>query len=332
MRRADLAKRLAVLVVTAAVVLAIAGAGATLEPNADRSPPPTTAEYAPSDVVPEPIPATGTISPDAGAANGTGTVLIDDAHGNRFTRSDVEPLVDALVRLGYRVEFYTEGDLATHLRDADAFVVIDPGSEYPSGDVADVRTFTGRGGRLLMVGEPTRVSVSAGLFGTSITTQESRLTSLASPYGMSVDTRYLYNQETADGNYKHVVAEPTGRGGLTGVDRTTMYTAAAVTAHRGTTLLETTANTRKSPESDVSGRFAVAARKGNALVLGDKTFMSAGRYNVADNEAFIAYVVEFLAGGDYTPPPQPADDAASSPADGGTATAVARVTPADVAP
>ncbi|MFB6121964.1 MAG: DUF4350 domain-containing protein [Haloferacaceae archaeon] len=312
MRRADLAKRVAALVVAAAVVLAIAGAGATLEPDAEPSAPPSTAEYAPSEIVPEPIPATGTISPDASAAEGSGTVLIDNGHGNRFSRSDIEPLVDALVRVGYNVEFYTGGDLAASLRDADAFLVVDPSSEYAPGDVDDVRTFTGRGGRLVMLGEPSRISVSAGLFGTTISARESRLTSLASQYGMSIDTRYLYNQETEDGNYKHVVATSTGRGDLGGVDRTTMYTAAAVTVHRGTTLLETTANTRKSPESDVSGRFPVAVTKGNALLVGDKTFLSSGRYNVADNEAFVAYIVEFLVAGDYNPPPEPEDNATST--------------------
>ncbi|MFC6989455.1 DUF4350 domain-containing protein [Haloplanus sp. GCM10025708] len=320
MRRADLAKRVAVLVVTAVVVLAIAGAGATVEPDTEPSPIPDTTEYAPSNVVPEQIPATGTISPDASAADGTGTVLIDDAHNNRFSRSDIEPLVDALVRVGYTVEFYTGGDLAANLRDADAFLVVDPSSEFAPGDVDDVRTFTGRGGRLVMVGEPTRVAVSSGLLGTSISTQESQLTSLASEYGMSIDTRYLYNQETADGNYKHVVAESTGRGDLDGVDRTAMYTAAAVTVHRGTTLLETTANTQKSPQSDVSGRFPVAATKGNALLVGDKTFMSSGRYNVADNEAFLAYMVEFLVAGDYDPPPEPDDGATATPGDRSTTT------------
>jgi hypothetical protein len=307
MRRTELAKRVAVLVLTAAVVLAVVGAGATVRPEPDPSPPPEIPEYAPSDVVPEPFDATGTISPDASAGNGSGVVLIDNAHGNRFTRAEIEPLIDALVRVGYTVEFYTSGDLAANLRDADAFLVIDPSTEYPPGDVDDVRTFTGNGGRLVMVGEPNRVSVSASLFGTSITSQESRLTTLASNYGMSIDTQYLYNQETEDGNYKHVVAESTGRGDLDGVDRTTMYTAAAVTVHRGTTLLETTANTKKSPESDVSGRFPVAVSKGNTLLVGDKTFMTAGRHNVADNEVFLAYMVEFLIGGDYDPPPG-ADD------------------------
>jgi hypothetical protein len=308
MWRRELAKRLVVLVLTVAVVVAVAAGGPLLlkdeqEPATLQNP-----EYEPDAVVPETIEATGTVdaNPDP-AADDTGTVVIDRGHANRFSRADIEPLVDALIQEGYSVEFYEDGNLAAALEGADAFLVIDPGTEYLPGDVDDVRQFTGNGGRLVMIGEPDRTAVSAGLLGTSIETQESRLTTLASSYGMSVDTEYLYNQENADGTFKHILVRPTGEGGLDGVERTTMYTAAAVTARNGTVLLRSAPNTHKSGSDEVTGEYPVAVQRDNVLLLGDKTFMRGDRYRVADNERVVAYVAEFMIKGDYQAPPD-ADD------------------------
>ncbi|MFB6108157.1 MAG: hypothetical protein ABEJ82_04850 [Haloplanus sp.] len=295
----EVGARLAVLVLTVAVVLAVAAAGPSLVDHRERTSL-SNPEYDTASVVPDPIPANGTIQPDPNAGDGSGTVLIDRGHSNRFTRAEIEPLVDALVGLGYHVEFYREGDLATQLEDADAFLVIDPGEEYPPGDADDVQRFTGDGGRLVLVGEPNRVTVGATLFGTTLQTQESALTTLGARYGVSVDTRYLYNQEHADGNYKYILARPTGKGGLTGVDRVSMYTATSVTVKGGTVLLRAAPDTHKSGSDEVTGEYPVAVRKNNVLVFGDKTMMRGTRYNVADNERFLAYVVEFLVSGSHT--------------------------------
>jgi hypothetical protein len=314
-------KRLAILLLTAVVVVAVVGAAPALLGSSDEGPSLENPEYDPAAVAPDPIAATGTIDPDPSADAGTnGTVLVDRAHGNRVARADIEPVVDALVRQGYRVEFYTGGDLATRLEGVDTFLVVDPGSEFLPGDVDDVRQFTGNGGHLVMVGEPDRTAISAGLLGTSVQVQESRLTTLASSYGMSVDTQYLYNQEHADGTFKHVIARPTGQGDLDDVERTTMYTAASVTARGGTVLLRSAPNTLKSGSDDVTGEYPVAVRKGNTVLLGDKTFLRGDRFNVADNEQFIAYLVEFMVEGDYEAPDDD-DDTSEGGADDGNANA-----------
>ncbi|AZH26622.1 DUF4350 domain-containing protein [Haloplanus aerogenes] len=318
----DLAKRLVVLVLTVAVVLAVVAGGPTLLQDDEERERLQNPEYEPDAVVPEPVEATGTVDANpAPSADDSGTVVIDRGHSNRFTRADIEPLVDALVREGYNVRFYTDGDLATVLDGADAFLVIDPGAEYLPGDVDDVRQFTGNGGRLVMIGEPDRTAISASLLGTSIQNQESRLTTLASRYRMSVDTEYLYNQENADGTFKHVLVRPTGDGGLEGVERTAMYTAAAVTAQNGTVLLRSAPSTHKSGSDEVTGEYPVAVQRNNVLLLGDKTFMSGDRYRVADNEQLVAYVAEFMIEGDYQAPPDVDEDDESN-AENGTATPI----------
>jgi hypothetical protein len=305
----ELGKRLVVLVVTVAVVVAVAAGAPPLLQDNEEDESLQNPEYDPEDVAPEPLAATGTVEANpAASADDRGTIVIDRGHDNRFSRSDIEPLVDALVREGYHVKFYTDGDLASALEGADAFLVIDPASEYLPGDVDDVRQFTGNGGRLVMIGEPDRTAVSAGLLGSSLQTQESRLTTLASRYRMSVGTEYLYNQENADGTFKHVVAQPTDGDALDGIDRTAMYTAAAVTAQDGTVLLRSAPNTHKSGSDEVTGEYPVVVQRNDVLLLGDKTFMTGDRYRVADNEHLVAYVAEFMIEGDYEAPPDTADE------------------------
>ena len=303
MNRGEWGRRVVALVLAAAAVVAVVGAGAVYTGGMDRpgggGGPGTldTSEYAPANVNPDVIAERGEIRVDRAETTEGGTVMIDAAHGNRFSRSTVQPMVEALTRVGYDVEFYTGGDLAAELKDAKAFVVIDPATEYKPGDVDDIRRFTGQGGHLLVVGEPDRITVG-GLLGASLQTQGSRLTTLTTPYGMSVDTAYLYNQEDADGNYKFLTTNATPQLDRTGVNRTTMYTAAAVNVRGGRVLLRSAPRTFKSSTDDQSGRYPVAVRKTEVVAVGDKGFLGEENYRVADNEAFVAYLVEFLASSD----------------------------------
>jgi hypothetical protein len=291
-----------VLVLTAALVVSVVAGGAVVSDRAGPSDTPdeelAIPEYQPENVTVENIAAEGRITPDRSVTTGSGTVVIDNSHGNRYDRATIEPLVRGLTRVGYEVEVHRSGDLAAALDDARALVIIDPSSELPEGDVDDVRRFTGQGGRLLVVGEPNRIAISASLFGSSVTQQESRLTTLGAAYGVSVDTAYLRNQGDADANYKWITTRPTDAEGLEDVERTTMYTAAAVRVRGGEVLLEAAPGTRLSDTDDEQGTYPVAVRRNDVVVLGDKTFMQGDRYRVADNEVFLTYLVEFLASGD----------------------------------
>jgi hypothetical protein len=267
-------------------------------------------EYDPGELAVTPSEATGEVTTDVDGTDEV--VVIDDRHSNRFDRAKIEPFVDALVRTGAEVRFYTSGELNDSLENADAFVVIDPGREYDSEDVDAVQAFTGTGGRLFIAGEPNRKRISGGLFTASLVTDESRLTSLGSAYGMSFDTAYLYNYESNDGNYEHIMAQS----GVMGVDQAAMYTVAEVTANGGTEVLVTMDGTRKSGV-DETGRFTVGVRRNNVLALGDSTFMSADRVAIAQNEDVLAFVVEFLLEGERVGGPD-GDDEDEEPAPGAT--------------
>jgi hypothetical protein len=294
-----LAKRVAVAGLVVVVIVAAAFAiPAATDSSAEREPL-DTSEYDAEALAATPIPAEGEIEADGSVGNRAGVVVVDVSHSNRVSRADLAPLVEELTSIGYGIRFY-EGDqtLDQELSNANAFLVIDPAQEFDRDEIDNVRDFTDDGGHLLMVGEPNRKSVSSSLFGgTSITEQESALTTLAARYDMSLGTAYLYNLETNGGNYKHITARPTAESGLE-FDSVTMFTAAAVHARRGTVLLRATADTHEAGVDDTS-RFPVAIHRENenVVLLGDSTFLQADRFNVGDNEQFAAFLVEFLISG-----------------------------------
>lgn len=300
--RTYLARRLAVtLAVVGLVVLATAAAPAIL----DGPSPPTTQfpEYGADRTVSEQLPARGEIQPGAvnGSDRGTGVVVIDDTHSNRFQRDEVTPLVRGLDRAGYDVRFHENGPLSSALAEADALVIIDPGQEYSRQEARLIDNFTDAGGRVVVFGEPNRIEVQVGFFGASLTTVRSQLAQLGSTFGLHFGTRYVYDMRRHDGNYKHVLVSPGPRADLGGVQRVVTYTATEVRAVGGgtnaTTVLVTGAGARTA-RSDEQRRHAIAVRRGNVLAVGDATLLSADRYNVGDNERFLAHVVGFMVAAD----------------------------------
>lgn len=288
------AKRLAVALVVVGVVLAVAAAlpaATDSTPSRERI---DTPEYDAASLAATPVPADGAVAVADRTDARDGVVVFDLTHANRFDRRDIAPLVEAVTRLGYEVRFHRgEQNLHQALSDANAFVVVDPAEEFEQNEFTTVRTFTQEGGHLLMVGEPTRVRVA----GSALADEESALTTLAARYDMSLGSGYLYNLETNGGNYKHVVAEPPPGSGVA-AERVTMFTAAPVHSNGGTVLLRTPANTHQAG-LDGTAQYPVAIHKEreNVVLVGDKSFLRADRYNVGDNEQFVAFLVEFLVTG-----------------------------------
>jgi hypothetical protein len=168
------------------------------------------------------------------------------------------------------------------------------------------------------------------------------LSALASAYGVSLGTNYLYNVESNDGNYQHVTVEPGPQAGDLRPDRAAMYTAAPVSAPGGDgrVLLRTAPETVEF-STERTGQFPVMVRSGNVILAGDSTFVRADRVSVADNEAVLAHLVEFLVengrvkssdgagtgAGDPAAPAEGTNGTATGERDG-TATATATPPPA----
>lgn len=296
MTRAIAPRRLGAFLAVAvlAFVIGIAGAAVVL-PDAGLSSAETQTNpaFMPGATVATPLPNGGELDPSVAAGDQDGVVLIDRGHSNGVGRSELRPLVDGFVAVGQTVRFHeSNDDLDDQLAEATAFVTMTPGDEFERDEVDAVTDFTDRGGRVFIVGEPDRIQAQ----GPFAQRRSDALTTLGGAFDISFDTRYLYNMGTNDGNYKNVIAAPSPDAGLEGVNRTAVYTGTAVTAPSGTELLVSTEGTHLS-DGGPAGRYPIAVETENAIALGDRDMLRDSRYTVADNEVFIAHVVEFLAGG-----------------------------------
>lgn len=248
--------------------------------------------YDVDELVPERAPADGELAIER--RNESGVVLVDLAHGNRLTPDELSPLFSTVTAAGYEIRrLGPNDDLDRALAGADAFVVADPGTAYSEGEARRVEAFTERGGRLLLVGEPTQGEQT----GIAVVDRTNRLGSLASRFGFEFGEAYLYNMATNDGNHRNVFAGPAGASGVTsGVSRVALYTATTVQTRDGRTVLVAGEGTR-SARTDATGPYPVAAVNGNALAIGDGTFLRRGNFNVVDNERWVSNVVRFLVSG-----------------------------------
>jgi len=247
-----------------------------------------------SDLVPEQVEANDEVVGEDAVGTGSRVVLVDDSHANRFEDDDLRSLIGALSPR-HEVVFTSDsrGDLDESLSEADAYVVIDPSVPHTEEEATAVEEFIDGGGRVILLGEPTRVGVSQGPLGGSLIDIRSRMGRLSTRLGVAFGTDYLYDEVNNDGNYKRVLAD--GRGSLEG-NRTALYTATTVEAPDGERLLVTPETTRLSARSEAR-RHPVAVRTGNVVAVGDTTFLAGGKAVVADNERLVRTLAAFAVGG-----------------------------------
>ena len=300
----SLRRGLLVTVVVAAVIV-VAAVGVSLG-GSQSAPANTTFEaFDTDDAVSEPLPRGGSVDPDPSIGTGD-VVLVDDSNGNRFTRADIGPLTEGIGRSGAQVQFHETGEFEDALATADALVVVDPATAYSESEIDAIDAFVDDGGRLLILAEPTRTSISGGLLGTQLTAQESELTGLGSRFDVQFDTRYVYDQTQNDGTYQQVVAEPSGNGALSESDTARLDADAEIAFSVASEVQSTgdgepvlvSGETARTAGTDDPRRHTLAVRDGNVLAVGDTSFATAGRYDVGDNEAFLTGIVEFLVGAD----------------------------------
>jgi hypothetical protein len=279
-----------VLLVTVIVVVlaSTVGPGVLVEDREPASP-----DYDLDEQLPEEAPADGELAVEQRAASGV--ILVDIAHRNRMSQSEIKPLLAAITSAGYEIDLLeSDDDFDRSLSRADAFIVIDPSVGYTDDEVNRVETFVDRGGRLLLIGEPTTLDFAG--FGLRI--RVNRLTPLSSRFGFEFGEAHLFNMAENDGNHENVFAEPVGDHRLTnGVSRTAFYAATQINVRDGQPLLQAIDGTR-SARTDDPGTYSVAAVNGNVLALADGTFLRRGNFNIEDNNKLVSNVAGFLVSGD----------------------------------
>jgi len=230
----------------------------------------------------------------------TGLLVIDGAHDNDFSQNEVVSLLSSLANRGITVDFMGEPSrfggfqrvdssdrfemLERKLRQAGSLAVIAPGQPYTEEERGLVRRFVDKGGRLLLIGDPTR---------------SQQINSLSEEFGLSFQPGFLYNQVDFDLNHRNIFVQDFFSDPVTeGLSAVAFYTAGAIRS-AGPALAYTDGNTFSTIVEGVEPFYPLAkANQDNVLAVGDLTFMIPPQDSILDNNRLIANIAEFLASGD----------------------------------
>lgn len=265
-------------------------------------------DYSVSEVPPVPTPVSNSFVDDPQV--GEGIVLLDVAHNNDFNLAELDYLDSRLAARGFELSPFSGGDLASALRPAAAFVVVAPLQPFSPGDVRVVADFVERGGRLLLIGDPTRFTVetveSQFTLSFRINSDDIPLNALANEFSLTFNGDYLYNTAESESNYQNIILDGDNfaEDDLTEeLETLVFYGSHSLQVGPGADVLLEAGDDTWSSATQRAGGLALAAvsEEGRVLALGDVDFLSAPEYAVYDNGRFVAHVADFLveAGRDF---------------------------------
>ncbi len=219
-----------------------------------------------------------------------GLFLIDAVHANAFREIEIITLRSRVASRGYDVElvgdFSAESEetrlalLEEKLRRADSFMTILPRSAYTDAEITLVERFVRKGGKLLLISDPTRPQ---------------RINGLAERFGLEFQPDYLYNVAEYDLNFQHIYVRDFLPDQLTtGLDAVVLYTAGSIRS-AGPGVAFTDADTR-STVVESTGNLNPIVRGNNRNVVGisDLTFLIPPHNAVLDNDRLVSNIADYL--------------------------------------
>jgi hypothetical protein len=228
---------------------------------------------------------------DSGAAHGRrGLLLIDALHQNSFTASEIVTLTSWVANRGFDVEVigsFTRVGLDVRLRlleeklrRADSFAVMLPREAYLEAEIDLVERFVEKGGKLLLISDPTRPN---------------RINDLAKRFGLEFLPDYLYNTVEYDLNFRNIFVRDFQPDPLTnGLDTITLYIAGSVRSS-GHGLVFTDTNTKSSLAEAAQDFYPIAwGDSRNVLAIGDFTFMVPPYNSLLDNDRLLSNLADHL--------------------------------------
>ncbi len=241
-----------------------------------------------------------------------GSVLFDAAHSNEFQLSEIRPLTDALTQRGGTFVLNSKSlSLADQLKSAKAYVVISPSTPFTLDEVATVKSFVSRGGRLAVFTDATRGLVSYDYYGNPVGSvpDVEMVNALLASFDITANPDYLYDLTHNEGNFRNVFLSPSAKSDLTsGVKQVTFYGAHSLISDSGSLLLvggdKTLSSTSDAlPEGQAQKGWAAAVlnHEGNVVAFGDFTFLTAPYEQVADNRVLTGNIADFLLKGTREP-------------------------------
>lgn len=236
---------------------------------------------------------------DVAVSENRGTVLVDLAHGNRVQMAELSVLQARLAARGHRLQpVFDVEDLAEQLQHAQALIIISPGFDWFPEEIQSVERFVEKGGRLLLVTDPSRFEVLYDEWGyyIGLDADVPHINDLASRFGFVFQDDYLYNTVENEGNFRNIILtgfadEPL----VQGLGQLVFFAAHSISSDEPA-LLAAGGETRSST-SERAGELTVGllAAGGDVLALGDLTFLTEPHNAVRDNDQFIANIADFLA-------------------------------------
>ena len=187
-----------------------------------------------------------------------GTLVLDGAHGNDFDKGEISALLSRVTDRGYEIEFIGEAfDLGgfrslgleerlfllnEKLRQADSLAVILSERAYKKEEVDIVERFVEKGGKLLLVADPTR---------------DHSINSLAERFGIAFQPDYLYNTTEYDINFQNIFIRNFRPDELTrGLRQIALYTAGSIKSS-GPGLAFTDENTASSMQERIEPFYPI---------------------------------------------------------------------------
>ncbi len=241
-------------------------------------------------------PAPATSFTESNPEKGEGSILIDLAHENNLELSELSVLMARLMARGLTVKTLKAGDeLGKILLGKDevkdkgtskeapplAFVVVCPEAEFTKEEKKTTQEFLKKGGKLLLVADPTRPG---------------EINSLGLEFGLIFEDGYLYNLRENETNFRNIFISQFEANELTeNLTKIALYTAGAITSPKSalaftddntfSSLIET--RTRLSP--------MVLLKERNILAIYDLTFMAEPYNGFCDNNQLISNIATWLA-------------------------------------
>jgi len=233
------------------------------------------------------------------AVRAPGAIAVDWAHDNRVTTAELSVLQARLAARDQRLELVEAAEeLPGRLRYAQALVIISPGKSFTATEIRTIQTFVDKGGRLLLVGDPTRFGILMDEWGeyAGLDSDATHLNSLAAQFDLVFQSDYLYNTAEYEGNYRNIRLTEMASQPLTGgLEQVVFYAAHSLIS--GQPALIAAGGDTRSSSSERAGDLPVAvlAADGAVLALGDLTFMTEPYNVVYDNDRLVSNIADFLS-------------------------------------
>ncbi|MGD9098920.1 MAG: hypothetical protein PVF45_00470 [Anaerolineae bacterium] len=237
---------------------------------------------------------------DRYVASTPGAILVDVSHENRFEMSELSVLQARLSARGQWIEPVRQADdLAAQLRYARALVIISPSENLTADEIQLVKAFVDKGGRLLLITDPTNYGLRLDDYGylIGLSSDVDRVNDLAAQFGLLFQADYLYNTVENEGNFRNIKLTDLAEAPLTqGMDQVVFYATHSIISDEPALVNAGGETLSSSSERAEELAVAVLAADGAVLALGDLTFMAEPHNAVYDNDQFIANIADFLSG------------------------------------